>query len=160
MATTSSTLVAGKVMPGRGNNGKGSKGRTAGLVATAALGLSLVVGGLLNQIGQPAPATEAPSINSFAGDTHVATMWDFREDRRIEVLGTFSPDQFTYREDRRSEIVPQFVADQFTYREDRRVGATAEFVPDQFTYREDRRSETVNIFSPDQFTYREDRREP
>src|SRR5262245_28103827 len=44
MASTSSTLAAGMAFTRQGGNGKGTKGRVAGLVATAALGLSLLSG--------------------------------------------------------------------------------------------------------------------
>ncbi len=148
MATTSSNLVTSKVAGkalamGQGGNGRHNKGRAAGLVATAALGLSLLVGGLLSQ-GQQATPTTQPNAMPLASDTYVATRWDFREDRRVGAAAAFAPDQFTYREDRRADAAPAasldtFVADQFTYREDRRVGASIEFAPDPFTYREDRR---------------------
>ena len=131
MATTSSILASGKAMAaGRGGDGKGSKGRAAGLVATAALGLSLVAGGLLSQGRPAAESAQSPTgADPFAGDTHVATVWDFREDRRVGATVEFAANQFTYREDRRVEVVPQFAADQFTYREDRRVENVAAPTP-------------------------------
>jgi hypothetical protein len=129
MATTSGTMAAGKLPVGQ-RGGKRNAGRAAGLVAIAALGLSLVVGGLAIQGRQAAPAERAASANPFAGDTHVYTPWDFREDRRAETHDLFIVDQFTYREDRRVEIVPtlvpsDYLPDGWTYREDHRVGATA-----------------------------------
>ena len=124
-------------MAGQGGNSNGNKGRAAGLVATA-LGLSLVVGGLLNQGRQAAPAAP-PSAAPLASDTHIASRWDFREDRRAETPDVFIPGMFTYREDLRSVAPVAFVADQFTYREDRRAETRDLFVADQFTYREDRR---------------------
>lgn len=165
MATTSSNLVAGKALAagkattGRGGNSKGSnKGRAAAVVATAALGLSLMVGGLLGH-GQQTQQAAQPSVAPFASDTHVVTMWDFREDRRAETRDRFIVDQFTYREDRRVEASDLFAPDQFTYREDRRVeSASAAVAADPFLYREDRRVGTSVEFAPDQFTYREDRR--
>ena len=48
MATTSSTLAASTAAD-RGGDGGHSKWRAAGLVATAALGLSLLAGGILGQ---------------------------------------------------------------------------------------------------------------
>lgn len=106
MATTSSIQVVGKALAGQGGNGKGgNKGRAA--AATAALGLSLAVGIILGQ-GQRAERAAQPSANPFAGDTHVATMWDYREDRRVGASTEFAPDPFTYREDRRVEhLAPQ-----------------------------------------------------
>src|SRR4051812_12027573 len=55
MATTSSNLVAGKVIAGQGGKGKGYKGRAAGLVASAALGLSLLTGVVFSQARQETP---------------------------------------------------------------------------------------------------------
>jgi hypothetical protein len=44
MATTSSNLTAGAAITAQGGNGQGGKRRAVGLVATAALGLSLLAG--------------------------------------------------------------------------------------------------------------------
>ena len=145
MATTSSIQATKKTMvAGRSGDSKHNKGRMAGLVAITALGLGLL-GGSIAQGWQATPTAQS-SVNPFAGDTHVYSMWDFREDRRAGAYDLFLPDQFTYREDRRVELAP--------------VSAASAFVPDQFTYREDRRVEGASQpWSPDFWTYREDRRE-
>jgi hypothetical protein len=99
MATTSNTPVAGQAVAEQGDGGKHRGRRIAGVVAAAALGLSLLAGVILGQ-GRPA-ATQAPSNSAVAA--------------------AFAPDQFTYREDRRVDTLPApFVPDQFTYREDHR----------------------------------------
>ena len=59
MATTSSNLTAGAASGGRDGNGQGRTGRAAGLIATAALGLSLLTGVAFNQLHRPAPTTPA-----------------------------------------------------------------------------------------------------
>ena len=99
MATTSSNLAASNPIAGRRGNGKGNKGRAAGLIATAALGLSLVAGGAFGHEWLVAQH-DAPSANAipFASDAHDYTMWDFREDHRVAATAVV-PDQFTYRED-------------------------------------------------------------
>jgi hypothetical protein len=99
MATTSNTPVAGQAVAEQGDGGKHRGRRTAGVVAAAALGLSLLAGVILGQ-GRPA-ATQAP--------------------RDPAAVASFVPDQFTYQEDHRVDILPAlFVPDQFTYREDHR----------------------------------------
>ena len=115
--------------------------RTAGLLATAALGLALLAGGV---IGQARPTM--PPAEGIANNTYVPSMWDTREDRRVDLLpAPFVADQFTYREDHRQAAssalaTSNYVADLFTYREDHRAELVAPFVPDQFTSREDRRT--------------------
>ncbi len=79
MATTSSSLMAGKAA-NQGGNGKGKHSGRLAVVATAALGLSLVVGGILGQSQQSEQAAQPQA--SIAPDTHAVTMWDFREDLR------------------------------------------------------------------------------
>ncbi len=123
MATMGSIQVAGKALVGQGGNGKGRKGRVAGLVATAALGLSLVVGGLAIQGRRDAQQPQA-SANPFAGDTHVYTVWDFREDRRV---GAAPASGLDWEQRERTQVAP---------------GPADGFVPGPFTYREDRRAET------------------
>ena len=141
--TTGAALNVTTIRAQRGGHGKGhGPRRTAGLVATATLGLALLAGGVIHQ-ARPAtpPAAARAATNPVAGDTYVPSMWDTREDRRVDRLAaSFVPDHFTYREDRREGTVAPFVPDQFTYRENRRVDTLpAPFVPDQFTYREDHR---------------------
>lgn len=63
MATTSSNLTAGAAITAQGGNGKGGKRRAAGLVTTAALGLSLLAGVAFG-IG---PAAETRRADSSAG---------------------------------------------------------------------------------------------
>jgi hypothetical protein len=176
MATTSSNLTAGKVA-GRGNESKGSKRRAAGLVATAALGLSLVAGGAFGH-GRLAARHDAPPANAipFASDTHVYTMWDFREDHRVVApVIDFGPVECGAAP---CLSAPAFVPDQFTYREDHRAGGTA--LPISLTERlpftrpgfhcgvilppagqecdqEGPRPGSPALV-PDQFTYREDHR--
>jgi len=187
MATTSSNLTAGTAIIGQNSNGKGSKARAAGLIATAALGLALLGGLAFGQVQREAQAAatamrsapipvaaqfvpdqftyredhRAASVNPF-----VADQFTYREDHRqvapAVATGTFIPDSFTYREDHR-QVAPAvatgtFIPDSFTYREDHRTVVTSAFVPDQFTYREDHRASATTAFVPDQFTYREDRR--
>src|SRR4051812_35364278 len=60
MATTSGNLTAGTAIMARGSNGK-NKGRGAGLVATAALGLALLTGLALRQARQEAQPAAAPA---------------------------------------------------------------------------------------------------
>ena len=98
-----------------------ASGRAAAVVATAALGLSLVVGGMLTQGRQAGQEAAAPaSTSAFASSSHLATMWDFREDRRAETRDLFMVDQFTYREDRRVDsAAPAWAPDFWTYREER-----------------------------------------
>src|SRR5262249_31218341 len=110
-------------------------------------------------------------------DTHVVTMWDFREDRRGESQNLFVVDQFTYREDHRTavsaldaeqqertQVAPaSFFPGPFTYREDHRGEIAVVAASDPFLYREDRRGEAVAVqpvgtVSTEQFTYREDHR--
>ncbi len=145
MATQSSNLTAGTAIIGQNSNRKGSKGRAAGLVATAALGLALLGGLAFGQVQREAQAA-ATAMRSAP----------------IPVDTRFVPDEFTYREDHRAASVNPFVADQFTYREDHRQVAPAvaagTFIPDSFTYREDHRTVVTSAFVPDQFTYREDHR--
>ncbi len=101
MATTSSTLVAGKARAmEQGNGGKGgNKGRVAAALATAALGLSLVAGGLLGQGRQAAQPVVAPEqlANPY---------WVYQEDAVIDgdVAGAaraliHTNPYWTYRED-------------------------------------------------------------
>lgn len=84
MATTSSNLTAGTAIIGQNSNGKGSKGRVAGLLATAALGLGLLVGATIMPGRQAAaPATSQAGAPALAGarpvDAAVAAdyRWDF-----------------------------------------------------------------------------------
>jgi hypothetical protein len=130
MATTSSNLVAGKAIAAgkaaQGGNGKGNRGRAGVLVATAALGLSLVIGGIVGQARQPESAgvPQASSVTT-EHDSFVPDPFTYREDRRsesapVQAVDTFVPDPFTYREDRRAERAPAWTPDPFTYREDRR----------------------------------------
>ena len=98
MATTSSTLAAGTAIGGPHSGGKHGKGRIMAVVATAALGLSLI-GGLLGlrwQATQPAVAPEqranpywtyqedAVIDGDVAGAarslTHVNPYWTYQED--------------------------------------------------------------------------------
>lgn len=62
MATTSSNLVAGKGITVQSDNGKGKKGRIAGLVASTALGLSLLSGMVASQVGQRTAPTMSPLV--------------------------------------------------------------------------------------------------
>jgi hypothetical protein len=146
MATTSSTLTASKAMSGQGGNGKGYKGRVAGLAATAALGLGLLAGGLLGH-GRQAMTPSAMQSGATAPRVYIA-LGD-RDDPRFGGAA-FVPDQPTYREGHyeiydgtgRGLIgaAPALAPD---FREAYHVqlgGTLAAFVPDQFTYREDHRA--------------------
>ena len=74
MATTSSNLTAGTAIGGQGGNGKGHKGRAAGLVATAALGLGLLAGVVLGRAHQAAaPASGQDALAARAGGAVRAT---------------------------------------------------------------------------------------
>ncbi|MFN8512140.1 MAG: hypothetical protein U0841_06040 [Chloroflexia bacterium] len=138
-----------------------------------------MVGGLLGH-GQQTQQAAQPSVAPFASDTHVVTMWDFREDRRAETriasswtsspiarIGAWRPATCSRqtsspigRIGRVESASAAVAADPFLYREDRRVGTSVEFAPDQFTYREDRRVENIApAWAPDFWTYREDRRD-
>jgi hypothetical protein len=56
--------------------------------------------------------------NPFAGDTHVVSVWDFREDHRVVApVIDFGPVECGAAP---GLSAPAFVPDQFTYREDRR----------------------------------------
>lgn len=85
MRTTSGTLTAGQAITGRNGKGKGRKGRAAGLVATAALGLSLLVGGIIGH----ARATVAPvaSLATAAPPPVVIALGD-RDDPRFAAAAT------------------------------------------------------------------------
>src|SRR6188768_3193683 len=80
MATTSSKLPLGATILGR--NGEWFKGerRVAGLVATAALGLALLAGGLFGQGRQPAPPV---SSDPAAAQQHVYVALGDRDDARF-----------------------------------------------------------------------------
>ena len=128
MARTSGNLTAGNAINRHNGNGKGSRGRAAGLVATAALGLALLAGVVFSQ-ARPA----ARSTDSQAGNNPVI------------VDTQFVPDQFTYREDHRA-VTTACVASSAAGVPGEGCGTagttadTPAFVPDQFTYREDHRS--------------------
>ena len=85
MATTSSTLVADKAaLGGQGGNGRGNTGRIATVLATAALGLALLTGGLIGQARQAAtPAATEVRASAVAGarpsdaSTTAAYRWAF-----------------------------------------------------------------------------------
>ena len=65
MATTSTILMVGKTL-GRGGNG-GYNGRSrAGVVATAALGFTLLIGGTFGLARQAGPAASAPAARPAA----------------------------------------------------------------------------------------------
>jgi hypothetical protein len=169
MATTSSNLTAGKAITEQGGNGKGYKGRAAGLVATAALGLSLLTGGLL---GYERQAVTPRADQSGATAPHVYVALGDRDDPRFASASTFVPDQFTYREVQRAvrpagaststdyrwdfgpgqPVAPPVDASTSTeYRWDFPAVNPAGFVPDQFTYREDHRASSnplVTSFLP------------
>jgi hypothetical protein len=153
MAATSSIMATGEAAR-RGDESKGSKRRAAGMVAIAALGLSLAAGGAFGH-ERLAARHDAPPANAipFASDAHVYTIWDFREDHRVAFPAV--ADLPSYRESHGLDG-STFVPDQFTSREDHRVVVPAidfgpvecgaapcisapAFVPDQFTYREDHR---------------------
>lgn len=80
MATTSSKLTLGATILGR--NGEWFRGerRVAGLVATAALGLALLAGGVFGQGRQPAPPTGG---NPVATPQHVYVALGDRDDARF-----------------------------------------------------------------------------
>jgi hypothetical protein len=129
MTTTSSNLTAGTAITAQGSNGKISKGRAAGLVAIAALGLSLLAGMALSQarpVGQPmAPAGDR--VNPYWAYTEDVTLpsdypaliqsarvnpyWVYAED----VILNANPATAAF-----SDPAPAFVPGQFTYREDHR----------------------------------------
>lgn len=86
MATTSSTLAAGTAIAGQGGTGKWGKGRVGGLVATAALGVSLLAGGVIGHARRAAaPAAPQVSVSASANTRPVdasttgAFRWDFGE---------------------------------------------------------------------------------
>jgi hypothetical protein len=121
MAITGSTSTMDTAtIGGPDGHGKHHGRRKASLIATTALGLALLTGGLLGH-GWPIAQTVTPRVRSdpVASETHVATMWEFREDHR-------------------GSLTPAFVADRFTYREDHRVAITV-WTPNFWTYREDHR---------------------
>ncbi len=69
----SGAQTAGTVITRRGGDGKDMKGRVAGLVATAALGLALLAGGMISQARPAARATDPQAAgNPVASATHVA----------------------------------------------------------------------------------------
>src|SRR4051812_22635049 len=61
MAITSSNLTTSTAILGQDDKGKGYKGRMAGLVATAALGLSLLTGVVLGQVRHETPPAAPPT---------------------------------------------------------------------------------------------------
>jgi hypothetical protein len=76
MATTSSNLTAGKAMAGQSGNGKFSKRRMAGLVATAALGLTLLAGLAFGPMRPAAhSAASAAAVNLANVDTSGTRIW-------------------------------------------------------------------------------------
>jgi hypothetical protein len=93
MATTSGNLAAGKALAaGRNGGGKGgNKGRAGLLVATAALGLSVVVGGALG-LGRQATQPVAVQVGSNASavvqpvdaSTNGSYRWDFGQVRPVD----------------------------------------------------------------------------
>ena len=152
MATTSSTLAAGTAMAGRSGNGSGSKRHLAATMAAAALGLSLLVGGLTGQ-GRPAAR---PAV---APEQRANPYWVYQEDVAITgdvaaaamALGRVSP-YWTYQEDVTLNGNPAEAA------------MTALRVNPYWTYEEDvvlngNPAQVAFPFAPDQFTHREDRRE-
>ncbi|MFN8540408.1 MAG: hypothetical protein U0232_23390 [Thermomicrobiales bacterium] len=139
-----------------------------------------MVGGLLGH-GQQTQQAAQPSVAPFASDTHVVTMWDFREDRRAETRDRFIVDQFTYREDRawrpatcsrrtsspigriaawRAPAPPSPPTPSSTARTGGWAPASSSRPIEKATYREDRRVENIApAWAPDFWTYREDRRD-
>jgi len=132
---------------GQGGNGKQRTGRATGLVATAALGLGLVVGGLLGH----GRAAVAPGTSPAGATTpHVYVALGDRDDPRFGVASAFVPiSPPTARATMRSmtgrgpgvtgaATHGSGPADEYT----RGEGVAApRFIPDQFTYREDHRGE-------------------
>lgn len=164
MATTSSTLQTGKAaIGGQGGNGMGSRGRIAAAAATAALGLSLLVGGLLEQGRQASPAAPQTRTNPYwvyredavvapveprwADADRVNPYWIIAEDVAIDgdpraaamALVRVNP-YWTYAED----VVIERVNPYWVYTEDAVLNGNPDqapfpFVADQFTDREDYR---------------------
>jgi hypothetical protein len=90
MATTSGALAPGKAPAGHGNN---HPGRWAAALAAAALGLALLIGGILAQgrpAAEPAAAPVASSIPAVARPQDASTSGDFRWDYG-EVRGLLRP---------------------------------------------------------------------
>lgn len=106
MATTSSTLTAGATSTGRGGNSTNITGRTAGVLATAALGLSLLTGLAFAQartttqfatsVSPPAAACIYASAAGLPGEgcstpsAYVADQFSYREERRVETRDIFA----------------------------------------------------------------------
>src|SRR5262245_33487313 len=103
MVSSNATIEGAASGQASNNNGRGGAGRGDGAVASAAIGLSLLAGVAINQM-RPAAQDSAPqaAISPAVADPHVASMWDFREDRRAETRDLWVADQFTYREDHRA----------------------------------------------------------
>ena len=168
MATTSSIPAAGKALAdkatGQGGSGKGTNKGRAAAVATAALGLSLVVGGILGQGRQAQQAVQPQAITTTSVSARPveasmteAYRWDFGQARPADAsitveyrwsFGSAAPALDWEQQERRQAAPLAFAPDPFTYREDRRVGLAAEYTPDQFTYREDRRVDGAPALVP------------
>ena len=148
MATTSSNLTASTTTSGgRGRDGKGGQRQLAVVLATAALGLSLLIGLAFAQsrpTAQPATSVYPTTIQSAncTDDAARCLAWNVLTLPRPAIA-----DRFTYREDHRSDQTAvtairndgPVASDRFTYREDHRPGtptvAPAEFRGNGYTER-------------------------
>src|SRR4051794_18381630 len=154
MATTSSNLTAGTTIMAQGGKSKGTTGRAAGLVATAALGLALLGGLAFTQAYHAAPSAGAPPSGNHSGALAAPGQdWALADGTRPGLLAlmpgetTARADQFTYREDRRAgSVLPAAVLATLDFGPVECgaapcVSAPASgFVADPFTYREDHRA--------------------